>query len=322
MSRSVPLEKAMDDAIVALTRTATLAEQRLSDAPVVARLRRQHEREVAAAHQADRRPTMTKDETSKYTIPLPNGKSQQFVFRWGEIGDHAPVARDLTGGARIYEITGLAWSGYGRIAKVEVSADGGASWARPRCRSRCCRWRSRAFAHPGVGWRPGDAAEPCHRRFGYVSRRGRSSSRIAAPGLSTISTELQAGPSHKVARSSMSTRNPLLAACLVLLAGYGAALAESPNLGKTASPRKSPPGTSASAPAAQACRPAAERRARRAGLSRQVPRVPREKGSGKPNDQLVGGQGSLGPGQRRSRPSAVSGPMPRPSSTTCGAPCR
>ena len=36
----------------------------------------------------------------------------------------------------------------------------------------------------------------------------------------------------------MSTRNPLLAACLVLLAGYGAALAESPNLGKTASPEE------------------------------------------------------------------------------------
>ena len=36
----------------------------------------------------------------------------------------------------------------------------------------------------------------------------------------------------------MFTRNPLLAACLVLLAGYGAALAESPNLGKTASPEE------------------------------------------------------------------------------------
>jgi sulfane dehydrogenase subunit SoxC len=32
-------------------------------------------------------------------------------------------------GAGLYEITGLAWSGYGKIAKVEVSADGGASWA-------------------------------------------------------------------------------------------------------------------------------------------------------------------------------------------------
>src|SRR5207237_7078089 len=28
-----------------------------------------------------------------------------------------------------YEITGIAWSGHGRIEKVEVSADGGRSWA-------------------------------------------------------------------------------------------------------------------------------------------------------------------------------------------------
>ena len=29
----------------------------------------------------------------------------------------------------VYEISGLAWSGYGRISKVDVSADGGKSWA-------------------------------------------------------------------------------------------------------------------------------------------------------------------------------------------------
>ena len=31
-------------------------------------------------------------------------------------------------GPGLYEISGLAWSGYGKIAKVEVSADGGKSW--------------------------------------------------------------------------------------------------------------------------------------------------------------------------------------------------
>ena len=29
----------------------------------------------------------------------------------------------------MYEITGLAWSGYGKISKVEVSADAGNTWA-------------------------------------------------------------------------------------------------------------------------------------------------------------------------------------------------
>jgi sulfane dehydrogenase subunit SoxC len=32
-------------------------------------------------------------------------------------------------GAGIYEITGLAWSGYGKITTVDISADGGKSWA-------------------------------------------------------------------------------------------------------------------------------------------------------------------------------------------------
>ena len=31
-------------------------------------------------------------------------------------------------GPGLYEVTGLAWSGGGRIARVEVSADGGKSW--------------------------------------------------------------------------------------------------------------------------------------------------------------------------------------------------
>jgi len=29
----------------------------------------------------------------------------------------------------LYEVTGLAWSGAGKITRVEVSADGGATWA-------------------------------------------------------------------------------------------------------------------------------------------------------------------------------------------------
>jgi sulfane dehydrogenase subunit SoxC len=31
-------------------------------------------------------------------------------------------------GAGLYEISGLAWSGYGKISRVEISADGGKSW--------------------------------------------------------------------------------------------------------------------------------------------------------------------------------------------------
>jgi sulfane dehydrogenase subunit SoxC len=73
---------------------------------------------------------MTKDETSKYTITLPDGKTQQFVF---PIETKSVITRPSPGyrldGPGIYEITGLAWSGYGKISTVDVSADGGKSWA-------------------------------------------------------------------------------------------------------------------------------------------------------------------------------------------------
>lgn len=75
-------------------------------------------------------PTMTKDETSKYTMLLPTGQALQFVFPMGTksvITDPSP-GRHLKG-AGVYQISGLAWSGHGKIAEVDVSADGGKSWA-------------------------------------------------------------------------------------------------------------------------------------------------------------------------------------------------
>ena len=96
----------------------------------------------------------------------------------------------------------------------------------------------------------------------------------------------------------MSTRNTLLAACLALLVGYGAALAESPNLGKTASPEEIASWDISIGPGGAGL-PSGS------GTPQQGEQVylakclgcHGEKGSGKPNDQLVGGQGSLGPGQ-------------------------
>src|SRR5258708_30667049 len=75
-------------------------------------------------------PTHTKDETSKYTDPLPDGRSLQFTFEMGVKSvitkPSSTMALPRTG---FYEISGIAWSGAGRIRRVEVSADGGATWA-------------------------------------------------------------------------------------------------------------------------------------------------------------------------------------------------
>jgi sulfane dehydrogenase subunit SoxC len=132
MSRSVPLAKAMDDAMVCIyqngekTRPSNGYPLRLllpgfEGNMNVKWLRRL---KLVAA------PVMTKDETSKYTILLQDGKAWQFVFpiEVKSFITHPSPGLPLKGPG-FYEISGLAWSGRGRIRSVEISADGGKSWA-------------------------------------------------------------------------------------------------------------------------------------------------------------------------------------------------
>jgi S-disulfanyl-L-cysteine oxidoreductase SoxD len=96
----------------------------------------------------------------------------------------------------------------------------------------------------------------------------------------------------------MSTYNALLAVCSALVLGCSAALAEGPNLGKPAGPEEVASWDISIGPDGAGLPPGS-------GTPQQGEQVylakclacHGEKGSGKPNDQLVGGQGSLGPGQ-------------------------
>jgi sulfane dehydrogenase subunit SoxC len=75
-------------------------------------------------------PTHTKDETSKYTDPLPDGRALQFTFEMDvKSVITKPSSTMKLPRAGFYEISGIAWSGAGRIRRVEVSTDGGATWA-------------------------------------------------------------------------------------------------------------------------------------------------------------------------------------------------
>jgi sulfane dehydrogenase subunit SoxC len=132
MSRSVPMAKAMDDAILALYQNGERI--RPSNGYPLRLLLPGYEGNMNVKWlrriKVTEGPTMTKDETSKYTISLPDGKALQFVF---PIEAKSVITRPSPGlamkGAGLYEISGLAWSGYGKISKVDVSADGGNSWA-------------------------------------------------------------------------------------------------------------------------------------------------------------------------------------------------
>jgi len=75
------------------------------------------------------RPAMTREETSKYTDLMADGRARQFTF---DMEPKSLITRpsggDTLPGPGFYEVTGLAWSGRGTIAKVDVTTDGGATW--------------------------------------------------------------------------------------------------------------------------------------------------------------------------------------------------
>ncbi len=74
-------------------------------------------------------PVMARNETSQYTELLPSGLARQFTFvmEAKSLITSPSLGRNLHGKG-FYEISGLAWSGRGKIAKAEVSADGGKTW--------------------------------------------------------------------------------------------------------------------------------------------------------------------------------------------------
>ena len=75
-------------------------------------------------------PAMTRNETAKYTELLPSGKARMFTFVMeAKSLITSPSPGQRLHGQNVYEVRGLAWSGRGKIAKVDVSADGGKTWA-------------------------------------------------------------------------------------------------------------------------------------------------------------------------------------------------
>ncbi len=132
MSRSVPLAKIMDDAMIALyqngerVRPSNGYPMRLLVPGFQGNMNVKWLRRLKLTTT----PMMTKDETSKYSLLLNEGKVAQFKF---PLDAKAVITKPSPGfqlkAQGFYEISGVAWSGHGKIARVDVSADGGKSWA-------------------------------------------------------------------------------------------------------------------------------------------------------------------------------------------------
>jgi len=73
-------------------------------------------------------PWMTRWETATYTDPLPNGTARQFAFEMDARSIITSPAHPETIDRGWQRVCGLAWSGRGKIARVEVSTDAGLTW--------------------------------------------------------------------------------------------------------------------------------------------------------------------------------------------------
>jgi sulfane dehydrogenase subunit SoxC len=131
MTRSVPVEKAMDDAILAYAQNgeALRPEQGYPLRLLLPGFEGNMQIKWLRRLEVSDMPFMTREETSKYTDLMPDGEARQFTFEM----DAKSVITFPSGAMRLprpgyYEITGLAWSGRGRVTKVEVSTDGGETW--------------------------------------------------------------------------------------------------------------------------------------------------------------------------------------------------
>jgi sulfane dehydrogenase subunit SoxC len=96
-------------------------------------------------------PAYTRDETSKYTDTLKDGRSEMFSLKM-EVKSiiTSPSGKMKLDRQGVYEINGIAWSGSGSIRSVEVSADGGKSWAEAVLQSEN---RSLALTRFRIPWR-------------------------------------------------------------------------------------------------------------------------------------------------------------------------
>ncbi len=135
MSRSIPMEKALDDAMIVYAQNgeALRPEQgypvRLINPgwegnTCIKWLRRL---------EIGDKPWYQREETSKYTDLMADGTAREFTFvqECNSVITSPSPEKPLHGKGK-YWLEGLAWSGRGKIKHVDVSFDGGISWRKTR----------------------------------------------------------------------------------------------------------------------------------------------------------------------------------------------
>ncbi len=149
MTRSVPMEKAWDDAMIAYAQNG---ESLRPSQGYPARLLlpgwegNSNVKWLRRIELADQ-PFMTREETSKYTDPMADGKARSFSFVFDARSVITSPAYPEVIEPGWIELRGIAWSGRGTIAQVDTSTDGGATWQPARLQEPVLRQAHTRFRH-------------------------------------------------------------------------------------------------------------------------------------------------------------------------------
>ena len=136
MTRSIPMEKALDDCMVAFAMNgeALRPEQGYPVRLVVPGWEGNMWVKWLRRLEVGDQPWEQREETSKYTDLLATGKARRFTWAMdvkSVITNPSPQA-PIRHGKGPLVLTGLAWSGAGTIERVDVSIDGGRNWRTAR----------------------------------------------------------------------------------------------------------------------------------------------------------------------------------------------
>ncbi len=135
MTRSIPIEKCLDDVMVVYSQNG---ERLRPEQGYPLRLfvpgyeGNTHIKWLRRLHVSDV-PAYSREETAKYTDLMADGKARKFSFvmECKSLVTYPSGTQKLTRKG-LHEMRGIAWSGHGKITRVDVSVDGGNNWTQAR----------------------------------------------------------------------------------------------------------------------------------------------------------------------------------------------
>lgn len=152
MTRTISMENALDDVIVAYGMNGEMLrpENGYPLRLVVPGVQGVSSVKWLRRIEVGDQPYGAKDEVSHYVDLMPDGMTRQYTgTQEAKSVITSPSGGQVLVGKGFYNITGIAWTGRGKIKAVDVSADGGKTWRRARLETPVL---SKAITRFNIDW--------------------------------------------------------------------------------------------------------------------------------------------------------------------------